>query len=421
MTDTQFDFSSLLAPNLPDPAFKWGGQFPPWNFTGGHNAPDEVPVDDLIAAATRALTKDGVTLSTYFQASGFLGYLPLREFLARKLKTSAGMDCTADEILLTSGSLQGIDLVNQVLLEPGDTVIFEEATYAGCLSRYKSAGVIPIGIPLDTNSDGSGGMRMDKLEEALEACAQKGVRPKYIYVIPTVQNPTATIMSEARRLELIALAAKYGVPIFEDECYSDLIWPDENNEVKRPPAIYALDKSRSTIHIGTFSKSIAPALRVGYIVADWAVLSQMVGCKSDAGSPALDQMVLAEYCNEHFGTHVTKLNAAFKKRLDALVEALEENFGTAAEFTVPPGGMFLWIKLPRQVDTSLLAAKAMEAGISINAGAEWSYEMDEATRYFRICYANPTTDVIREGVAKLAEICNREFGVPTRIANVESE
>lgn len=421
MTETSFNFAPLLAPNLPAPGFKWGGQYPPFNFTGGHNAPEEVPVDDLIAAATRALTKDGATLSTYFQASGFLGYLPLREFLVRKLKASAGMECTPGEILLTSGSLQGIDLVNQILLEPGDTVIFEEATYAGCLSRYASAGVTPIGIPLDTNSDGSGGMRMDKLEEALEACAQKGVRPKYIYVIPTVQNPTATIMSEARRRELIALAAKYGVPIFEDECYSDLIWPNENNKVERPPAIYAMDKSRSTIHIGSFSKSIAPALRVGYIVADWEVLAQMVGCKSDAGSPALDQMVLAEYCSEHFDTHVTKLNAAFKKRLDALIAALEENFGTTAEFTVPPGGMFLWIKLPAEVDTSVLAAKAMAAGISINAGADWSYKMEDATRYFRVCYANPSVQVIREGIAKLAEICNQEFGVPVHIANVQSE
>lgn len=416
MTDTPFNFSPLIAPDLPTPAFKWGGQYPPYNFTGGHNAPEVVPVDDLIAAATRALTKDGVSLSTYFQDSGFLGYLPLREFLVRKLKAAAGMECTADEILLTSGSLQGIDLVNEALLEPGDTVIFEEATYAGCLSRYARAGVTPIGIPLD-----EGGMRMDKLEEALEECAQKGVRPKYIYVIPTVQNPTATIMSEARRLELIALAAKYGVPIFEDECYSDLIWPNENNEVNRPPAIYALDKSKSTIHIGSFSKSIAPALRVGYVVADWSVLGQITGCKSDAGSSALEQMVLAEYCNEHFDTHVTKLNAAFKVRLDALIEALGESFGTSAEFDVPPGGMFLWIKLPAEVDTSILAGKAMEAGISINAGADWSYKMEEASRYFRVCYANPSPGVIREGIAKLAEICNREFGVPTRIANVESE
>ena len=168
-------------------------------------------------------------------------------------------------------------------------------------------------------------------------------------------------------------------------------------------------------------RPVAPALRVGYIVADWEVLAQMVGCKSDAGSPALDQMVLAEFCNEHFDTHVTKLNAAFKKRLDALIAALEENFGTSAEFTVPPGGMFLWIKLPAEVDTSVLAAKAMAAGISINAGADWSYKMEDATRYFRVCYANPTSEVIREGIAKLAEICNKDLGVPTRIANVESE
>lgn len=141
--------------------------------------------------------------------------------------------------------------------------------------------------------------------------------------------------------------------------------------------------------------------------------------KGDAGSGALEQMVLAEYCTQHFDTHLTRLNAAFKRRLDALVEALEENFGTAAEFEVPPGGMFLWIKLPAEVDTSKLAGLSAASGISINPGADWSYEMDDASRYFRVCFANPAPDTIKEGIAKLADICNAEFGVPARIANQE--
>lgn len=414
MSDTSFDFTSLIAPDLPAPAGHWEGQYPPFNFTGGHNAPDEVPTEDLVAAATRALEAYGANLSTYFLHGGYLGHRPLRDFLVTKLKASSGIDCEAGEILLTSGSLQGIDLINKVLLEPGDTVIFEEATYEGCINRYKRAGVTPVGIPLD-----GGGMRMDKLEEALEELRQRGVRPKYIYVIPTVQNPTATIMSEARRHELIALATRYETCIFEDECYADLIWPDAQGKVSRPPSIYALDKGARTIHIGSFSKSVAPALRVGYVVADWEILGRLVSNKGDAGSGALEQMVLAEYCTQHFDTHLTRLNAAFKRRLDALVEALEENFGTAAEFTVPPGGMFLWIKLPAEVDTSKLAGLSAASGISINPGADWSFEMDEASRYFRVCFANPAPGTIKEGIAKLADICNAEFGVPARIANLE--
>ena len=306
MTSVPFDFSSVFRSDLPGPAGKWRG-FPKYNFIGGNNAPEEIPVDDLIEAATSALKREGRTLATYSLDSGPLGYLKLREFLVGKLKRSAGIECTTDEILLTSGSLQGIDLVNAILLKPGDTVIIEEATYGGCLGKFVRAGVTPIGIPLDGD-----GMRMDKLEEALVAGQKNGTQARYIYVIPTVQNPTATIMSEDRRLELIALATKYDVPIFEDECYSDLIWDDG-----RPRAIYALDESRRTIHVGSFSKSIAPALRVGYVVADWAVLSRMLSFKTDAGSGALEQMVLAEYCNEldlmflHNGTNHAIMHDCF--------------------------------------------------------------------------------------------------------------
>ncbi len=408
MANASFDFSSYFRPDLPGPSGKWNG-FPKYNFIGGNNAPEEIPVDDLIAAATSALRREGSTLATYALNSGPLGYLKLREFLVGKLGRAAGIDCTTDEILLTSGSLQGIDLVNAILLAPGDTVIIEEATYGGCLGRFARAGVTPLGIPLD-----EGGMRMDKLEEALADCQKKGVQARYIYVIPTVQNPTATIMSEARRAELIALATKYDVPIFEDECYSDLIW-----EEGRPRSIYAMDGTRRTIHIGSFSKSIAPALRVGYVVADWTVLSRMLSFKTDAGSGALEQMVLAEYCTNHFDAHVDKLNIALKARLDVLIDVLGEHFGTSAEFEVPPGGIFLWVKLPAEVDTSRLAQVAAEAGIAINAGSGWSIAGKEAKRCLRICYANPSVETIREGIALLAEVCNAEFGVPARIANLE--
>ena len=415
MTTTPFDFAPIIAKNLPGPAPQgWTGAYPPFNFTGGHSAPEEVPVQGLIEAATRALEKHGDKLATYMLDGGWLGHRPLRDFLVGKLKSSSAIECAADQILLTSGSLQAIDLVNKALLEPGDTVIMEEATYEGCLSRYQRAGVTPIGIPLD-----EGGMDMGKLKEALEDCRAKGVTPKYIYVIPTVQNPTASIMSLARRKELLGLAHEYGVPIFEDECYADLIWPNAAGKTERPPSLYALDKAKSTIFIGSFSKSVAPALRVGYIVADWSALGQMVSCKHDAGSGALEQMVLAEYCTENFDTHVAHLNGVLEERLDALTGALEQYFGTAAEFDRPPGGIFLWIKLPSNVDTTKLAGLAAGAGVSINPGAGWSYKMQSATQYIRICFASPKPEVIDAGVKKLAEICHAEFGVPTRIANQE--
>ena len=225
---------------------------------------DQLPLDALIKAANDVLTREGRDLATYGLASGPQGYRPLREFLAQKLKRNAGISCTADEILITSGSLQALDLVNGILLDRGDTVIIEQASYQGALTRLARLGVNAVGIPLD-----SGGMRMDALADGARRSQTRGVRPKYIYTIPTVQNPTGTILSEARRLEMLRLAAEYGVPIFEDDCYADLIW-----DGKRPPALHALSKHGGVIHIGSFSKSIAPALRVGYIVADWTAASR---------------------------------------------------------------------------------------------------------------------------------------------------
>ena len=403
-----FDFAPLLAPGTPAPAVPWKG-FPKYNFIGGHNDAKHVPVDALIAAATAVLRREGATLATYGLNSGPQGYLPLREFLAKKLSNHAGIGCSPDEILITSGSMQGLDLVNSLLLTRGDTVLIEQETYGGALTKLTKLGVNTIGIPLDDE-----GLRLDVVRQTLEELKAKGIKPKYIYTIPTVQNPTGAIMGEKRRAELIKLAAEYGVMSFEDECYSDLIWSGE-----RPRSIYAMANGEGVIFIGSFSKSIAPALRVGYIVAKWDILGRILGLKQDAGSGALEQMILAEFCTKHFATHVPELNKTLHAKLQVLREALAEQFGTAAEFGDPPGGIYLWIKLPDVVDTQKLAQAALAAGVSLNPGPEWSTNKAYTRSRLRLCFANPEPETIRQGVAVLAEVCRREFGVPLRSANVD--
>jgi len=407
MSADVFDYAGLLRPDLPPAAARWAG-FPKYNFVGGHNDADSVPVEDLIAAATRVLRREGRTLATYGLESGALGYRPLREFIARKLARDAGIACSPDEVLITSGSLQGLDLVNQVLLSPGDTVIVEQMTYGGALTRLNRLGVNIVGVPVDRD-----GLSSDRLEAALDYLERRGIRPKYIYTIPTVQNPTATVMSEGRRAELLALSKAYSVPIFEDECYADLVW-----DGKRPTALRAMAGNDRVIHIGSFSKSIAPALRLGYLVAGWPLMSRILGVKSDGGSGALEQMTVAEFCVQGFETHVQTLRKTLRRKLDALMEALHAQFGAAAEFDDPPGGVFLWVKLPDTVDTTRLAQMALQAGVAINPGAEWMTDADAGKRRLRICFAHPSEQVIREGVATLAEVCHREFGVPTRTTNV---
>jgi 2-aminoadipate transaminase len=408
MTSTPFDFAPLLPAGLPAPAARWTG-LAKYSFIGGNNDPDQVPVEGLVDAVNAVLKREGKTLATYGLASGPQGYLPLREFLTAKLKRDAGIGGVADDILIVSGSLQALDLVNATLLARGDTVIIERDTYQGALNRLNRLGVNLVGIPLDHD-----GMQMDALAAALEDLKRRGITPKYIYTIPTVQNPTGTIMPEARRAELLELAGRYGVPIFEDDCYADLIW-----DGKRPPALHAMSRNGGVIHIGSFSKSIAPALRVGYIVAPWAMLSRMLALKTDAGSGALEQMVLAEYCAPHFASHVPKLARGLRAKLDTLMEALNEQFGTAAEFEDPKGGIFLWVKLPDHVDTLKLYQSALAAGVAINPGPEWSTDKAYAGCRLRLCFASPSHEQIREGVAVLAEVCAKEFGVPVRSANVE--
>jgi 2-aminoadipate transaminase len=408
MPSSAFDFASLLPAGLPPPAARWTG-LAKYSFVGGNIDPDQVPVDGLLDAINAVLRREGRTLATYGLASGPQGYRRLREFLTSKLKRDAGIGCTADDILLVSGSLQALDLVNQTLLTRGDTVIVEQESYQGALNRLTRLGVTAVGIPLD-----HGGMRMDALASTLADLTARGIHPKYIYTIPTVQNPTATIMPQPRRAELLRLSTEYGVPIFEDDCYADLIW-----DGKRPPAIHAMATNGGVIHIGSFSKSIAPALRVGYIVAPWEMLSRMLALKTDAGSGALEQMVLAEYCAPHFATHVPKLTRGLRAKLDTLMEALNEQFGTSAEFEDTKGGIFLWVKLPDNVDAQKLYQAALSAGVAINPGPEWSTDKAYSRSRMRLCFASPSHEQIREGVAVLADVCRREFGVPARIANVE--
>ena len=393
MTSATFDFGPLLPAGLPPPAPRWTGRVK-FDFTGGNNDPDRLPLDGLVAAADAVLRREGRTLSTYGLDSGPQGYRPLRDFLVAKLGRDAGITCSADDILITSGSLQAIDLVNATLLERGDTVIIEEDCYQGSINRLLRLGVTPIGIPLDEH-----GMRMDALGSALDDLKRKGNRPKYIYTIPTVQNPTATIMPIERRREMLDLAEAHGVPIFEDDCYADLIWSGE-----RPPAIYAMSDRGGVIHIGSFSKSIAPALRVGYIVAPWDVMQHTLALKTDAGSGALEQMVLAEYCTKHFAKHVPELRRGLRAKLETLMEALREHFGSDAEFDDPKGGIFLWVKLPDGTDTMKLYQAALAAGVAINPGEQWTVNREQGRCRMRLCFASPSHEEINQGVAALAEV-----------------
>jgi 2-aminoadipate transaminase len=383
--------------------------FPKYNFVGGHNSEESIPIAELAKSAEKVIKAEGKNLALYGHNSGPQGNLLLREFLVSYLGNYTGINISIDNILLTSGSLQALDLINKLLLNSGDTVLVEEATYGGAISRIKSLGVNHIGIKLDKD-----GICLDNLVSTLDKLKSKNIIPKFLYTIPTVQNPTATIMPENRRKKILEIAEKYKFLIIEDDCYADLTWDRE-----RPKSIYSLCKDERVIYCGSFSKSLAPALRVGYIVASWKVISKILGFKNDGGSGAIEQMILADFCINNYKNHTLSLVKELKRKCDIMVKSLELEFGSIAEFDVPKGGIFIWITFPDSIDTNKLYEAALKKGIALNPGSEWVSNPRDGDHKIRLCFANPSEQTIKEGINQLAEICFQEFGLPNIRANIK--
>lgn len=383
-----------LRGDLPDAAEPWVPA-PEFSFVGGNNDPDSTPFAGLAEALMTVMRREGRNLATYNVGGSPLGYEPLRQFVMSELGARAGLGGNPEQVLITSGSLQALDLVNRAMLSPGDTVLVEKATYGGMLSRLAAIGVNAVGIELD-----EGGIVVDDLRRRLDELGAAGVTPRYLYSIPTVQNPTGTVMPLDRRHELLATAREHGLPIFEDECYADLTWGCE-----RPPSLRALDGDGGhVVYCGSFSKSIAPALRVGYVIADESVIRQLIALKTDAGTGALEQLALAEYSASHFTDHVAQLILALRLKADAMVAAVEREFGDEVEIAAPMGGIYVWLTFPEGVDTDELAVSAVSAGIEFNPGSGWSADPEWGRRRLRLCFGAPSVETITAGVAELARV-----------------
>ena len=389
-----FDMTALLRSGLVEGEPRWAGD-PPFNFVGGHNDPASVPFGGFAEAAAVALARHGPALARYNLGGSPQGHLPLREFVSEALDRRAHMATNPSEILIISGSLQALDLVNAALVSPGDPVIVEEATYAGTLTRLAALGADVHGVGLDRD-----GIRVDHLLEVLESLAGQGRRPRFIYTIPTVQNPTGTVMPVDRRLELLEAARRHGVAIFEDDCYADLVF-----DGSRPPTIRSLDATNGqVVYCGSFSKTLAPALRLGYIVADWPLMGRLLALKTDAGSGALEQIVVAEYAGAHFDDHVAQLTSVLQAKCEALCTALTAHLGGIASFEPPRGGIFVWTALPEGIDTADLVAPAADAGVEFNPGAGWCVNPLYGARRMRLCFGHLPMEDIDEGIRALAAV-----------------
>ncbi len=395
------DLKNFLRKGLPDPVNPFDG-LPEFNFTGGHNSIQSFPLDDLLNSSNRVLTKYGKNLSFYYHTNGPQGDLALRNFLVQYLYSYNGMSFSDQNVIITSGSLQALDLIYNTFINAGDTVLVESSTYGGALKRLNNIGAKYHGIKLDKD-----GLSCDSLIEVLENLKKKNVKPKALYTIPTVQNPSGTIMSLKRRQQLLKLANKYDFLIIEDDCYADLTW-----NRNRPKAIFSMDTDKRVVYCGSFSKSIAPAFRVGYIVASWNIIRHILSLKNDGGTGALEQMVLADFCSNNFEKHLSYLVKDLKGKCDTMAYCLDAEFGSIADFVYPSGGIFIWVSFPDFINTSKLAEVCLSRGVSINPGSEWTSDPKQGKNKIRLCFANPSKNQIQEGVKKLAQICFEEFGEP---------
>jgi 2-aminoadipate transaminase len=404
------DYSKLFSTDLPAAAPRWA-PFPKYYFVGGNNDPEQIPIEGLIDAAASVLRREGSKLAIYNLGLGPQGYPGLRQFVADKCERHRGIKAPIEDIMITTGSGQGIDMISKLLVDPGDTVLVEEYCYQGAMNRFRKIGAKLVGMKLDAD-----GIVIESLARQLAELRAQGITPKFIYTIPTIQNPTASILPLDRRHALIALAREYNVAIFEDECYADLLWEG----IEAPPALYALDPG-CVIHLGSFSKSLAPALRLGYLIAQWDIMSRLLPLKGDSGTGALDQMVVAEFFSKNFDKHMGHLNEVLREKLAAMTEAVAREFGSEAECWAPKGGIFLWIKLPASVDVRSLVKPAADAGIVFNPGPEWAVSADNSSNCLRLCFAMPSKQTIRDGVAELARVCYEQTGIPVRSGNVSRE
>ncbi len=323
------------------------------------------------------------------------GYAPLRGHLAEYL-SQQGVRVTPEEILITNGGQQAIDLVARALLKPGDRVMVESPTYPGALDAFDAIGATTVGIPLDAE-----GMQVDILSTALD---REG--PRLIYTVPTFHNPTATVMTATRRKELLRLAHRHNVPVLEDEYLRQVRFGSPI-----PPPIAALDLRGDVIHVGSFSKSLIPALRLGFVVARGPLLERLIALKriSDISCSSLLQRSLLELLeNGAIHRHWKRVSHVYRHRQAAMAAALRRHFPAGTTWTMPDGGLCMWVGVPPQVSVHELFGEAHRHGVSIAGGAAFFTEPEDQP-FIRLGFTAVDEHEIETGLAILGRLLHAQL------------
>ena len=370
------------------------------SFAGGLPAPEVFPLEAFSEACERVLRDFGAQALQYSTTEG---YLPLREMIARHT-SRFGIEASPENILITTGSQQALDLLGKIFINPGDRILVESPTYLGALQAWNAYGAEYVPVPLDED-----GMDTDALEEALRT------GPKFIYVLPNFQNPTGVTLSLERRHKLVELAIRYGVPIVEDDPYGQLRYQGSHL-----PAVSLLDCQLrgetsyrgNVIYLSTFSKILAPGLRLAWVVAPAEVIRKLVQAKQgvDLHTATLNQMVAYEASRGNFlDEHIELIRKVYRERLDVMLAAMDQHFPLGVSWTRPEGGLFLWGRLPDGMQSAEVLGAAVERKVAFVPGTPF-YPCGGGENTMRLNFSNANPEAIREGITRLGSVIAEQIG-----------
>ncbi len=365
------------------------------SFLAGFPDRDSLPSESVIAATKTSLEREGEWALQYGHG---LGDRKLASLLREKLERDFGIKTDDDQMLITAGASQAIGIAIDTLVDWGDVVLTEAPTWMGAVRMFSNAGARAIGIPVDEE-----GTDVNALESTLAALKADGVTPKFIYLIPNFQNPSGVSTSLARRRRIVELAHQYGTFILEDDAYADLRYTGD----KIPP-IYSLDSHGTTLYFSTLSKTLGAGMRLGWVVAHPELIAKMAVLKADGSTNVFGAHVAAEWIPTHLDQHIEELIEIYRTRRNLMLDALSKHFPPEATWTTPEGGFFVWVTLPKGIDTTAMAPQARERGVEYLPGKSCFVD-DSGENMLRLSYSFARDEEIEPGVRILGEIIQGEL------------
>ena len=361
------------------------------SFAAGNPAPEAFPTEDIARISADILKNDAIGALQYSVTEG---YRPLRDRMKEYMKIKHNSVGEDDELIITSGAQQVMDLMAKAFCEKGDTIIAEAPSFIGSLNTFRSYGAHLVGIPVDDN-----GMNIEALEKALK----ENPNTKFIYTIPNFQNPTGITMSLEKRKAIYALAKKYNVLVLEDNPYGEIRFSGENI-----PTIKSLDTDGIVVYAGSFSKVLSPGLRVGYAIGNKKIIAKLTVCKqtSDVHTTIFSQMITDEFLKTtDFEAHLNKLRGIYRHKAQLMMSLMDNYFGDKIAYHKVEGGLFIWCTLPKEVDMMNFCTKAVkEKKVALVPGTAFLINETDECHEFRTNYSTPTDEQLIKGMELLGEL-----------------